>query len=364
MAKDGLPFPPLANLVSLRFLPWGLTGISKDSGATRARGGNADYGAHRFAYGSGLFVVVSLQAMASGNGVFVVAGHNLNTFADMVMVSKNGLVWEPVYTGGVGQCRWVAYGGGRFLLVGVHGQTASSSDGYNWSRVVWPGLARFTSVAYGNGIFVAVAEGGIIATTVDGVEWTQRESGTTASLWQVEFLNGQFVAIGAFGNVLTSPDGVTWTAMKTDTAEWLSGIAFGGGQYIVTGGGGLIMTSPDLVTWTQQNAYTEDFLSSALYAGGCTSSEATVSWLLWSWRTRQLKLDAVPVVVGDRTFLPARAVIEALGATAPTTSISHKREVAGAKVLAGTILDLLESPELVARVREYFLEENKGVEFV
>ena len=72
---------------------------------------------------------VSLQAMASGNGVFVVAGHNLNTFADMVMVSKNGLVWEPVYTGGVAECRWVAYGGGRFLLVGVHGQTASSSTG-------------------------------------------------------------------------------------------------------------------------------------------------------------------------------------------------------------------------------------------
>ena len=79
--------------------------------------------------------------------------------------------------------------------------------------------------------------------------------------------------------------------------------------------------------------------------------------------TTFVKMDAAPVVVGDRTFLPARAVIEALGATAPTTSISHKGEVAGAKVLAGTILDLLEGPELVAQVREYFLEENKGVKY-
>ena len=32
-------------------------------------------------------------------------------------------------------------------------------------------------------------------------------------------------------------------------------------------------------------------------------------------------------------------------------------------MLAGTILDLLESPELVARVRECFEEENKGVKY-
>ena len=32
-------------------------------------------------------------------------------------------------------------------------------------------------------------------------------------------------------------------------------------------------------------------------------------------------------------------------------------------MLAGTILDLLESPDLVARVRECFLEENRGVKY-
>ena len=50
-------------------------------------------------------------------------------------------------------------------------------------------------------------------------------------------------------------------------------------------------------------------------------------------------------------------------AIAPATSIGHKGEVAGAKVLAGTILDLLQNPELIQRARECFEEENKGVKY-
>ena len=50
-------------------------------------------------------------------------------------------------------------------------------------------------------------------------------------------------------------------------------------------------------------------------------------------------------------------------AIAPATSIGHKGEVAGAKVLAGTLLDLLESPELVARVKKCFAVESVGVEY-
>jgi aminobenzoyl-glutamate utilization protein B len=43
-------------------------------------------------------------------------------------------------------------------------------------------------------------------------------------------------------------------------------------------------------------------------------------------------------------------------AIAPATSIGHKGEVAGAKVLAGTLLDLLGNPELVGKVKEKYGE--------
>jgi len=47
-------------------------------------------------------------------------------------------------------------------------------------------------------------------------------------------------------------------------------------------------------------------------------------------------------------------------AVAEASSIAHKGEVAGAKVMAGTIVDLLAHPELVAKARATFEEEVAG----
>ena len=43
----------------------------------------------------------------------------------------------------------------------------------------------------------------------------------------------------------------------------------------------------------------------------------------------------------------------------PTSTISHKGQVAGAKVLAASIIDLLTSPELLQKARAEFQEESK-----
>ncbi len=43
----------------------------------------------------------------------------------------------------------------------------------------------------------------------------------------------------------------------------------------------------------------------------------------------------------------------------PVSSISHKGQVAGAKVLAASIIDLLTSPELLAKARAEFAVESK-----
>ncbi|MEI7680448.1 MAG: amidohydrolase [Betaproteobacteria bacterium] len=45
-------------------------------------------------------------------------------------------------------------------------------------------------------------------------------------------------------------------------------------------------------------------------------------------------------------------------------SIAHKGELAGAKVLAGSILDLLSTPELIERVKAQFREDTRGVQYV
>ncbi len=46
-------------------------------------------------------------------------------------------------------------------------------------------------------------------------------------------------------------------------------------------------------------------------------------------------------------------------AVTPTSSISHKGQVAGAKVLAASIIDLMTSPELLQKARAEFEVESK-----
>ena len=50
-------------------------------------------------------------------------------------------------------------------------------------------------------------------------------------------------------------------------------------------------------------------------------------------------------------------------AVTPVSSISHKGQVAGAKVLAASIIDLLSSPELLSKARAEFEVEAKKVPY-
>ncbi|HLQ03130.1 MAG TPA: amidohydrolase [Burkholderiales bacterium] len=50
-------------------------------------------------------------------------------------------------------------------------------------------------------------------------------------------------------------------------------------------------------------------------------------------------------------------------AVTPISSIAHKGEVAGAKALAASVLDLLTSPELLARAKDQFREDTKDTKY-
>ncbi len=51
-------------------------------------------------------------------------------------------------------------------------------------------------------------------------------------------------------------------------------------------------------------------------------------------------------------------------AVTPTSSIAHQGEVAGAKVLAASLLDLLTSPELLARIKDQFQQDIRETQYV
>jgi aminobenzoyl-glutamate utilization protein B len=50
-------------------------------------------------------------------------------------------------------------------------------------------------------------------------------------------------------------------------------------------------------------------------------------------------------------------------AVTPASSIAHKGEVAGAKALAASVLDLLASPELLAKAKEQFRQDVRDTQY-
>jgi hypothetical protein len=90
--------------------------------------------------------------------------------------SSNGISWQEIdvitsiFTR-YGVARDIAYGGGKFVVVGNNGQTTGtivySNDGTNWEEITettfGTGELRIYGVAYGAGKFVAVGANGKMA---------------------------------------------------------------------------------------------------------------------------------------------------------------------------------------------------------
>src|SRR5437660_4831101 len=64
-------------------------------------------------------------------------------------------------------------------------------------------------------------------------------------------------------------------------------------------------------------------------------------------------------LLGFPSSVPGIAYQEWKAAVTPVGSISHKGQVTGAKVLAGSIIDLMTSPELLQRARAWVEVESK-----
>ncbi|HWA26748.1 MAG TPA: hypothetical protein VG734_13910, partial [Lacunisphaera sp.] len=89
------------------------------------------------------------------------------------------------------------------------------------------------AIAFGAGRYVVVGDGGKVSTSADGFAWTAGTSGSTANLMAVVFAFNRFVAVGSAGTLLTSPDGLAWTAHATATALDFVSLAAGPDRLVV-----------------------------------------------------------------------------------------------------------------------------------
>lgn len=141
----------------------------------------------------------------------------------------------------VGTKTWrsIAYGNGIYVVVGLDGYTAYSTDGENWTRKT-VGTESWYAIAFGNGKFVAVGKSRKITTTTDGKTWTTvKQVGTSAvGNWlAITYADGKFITSSSEGYGAISIDGVNWTNMRiaSDYTWSLSTIAYGNGRFIASG---------------------------------------------------------------------------------------------------------------------------------
>jgi hypothetical protein len=281
----------------------------------------------------------NFQAVAFANGTFVAVG-NLGS----IVTSTNGTEWTTrslpdTATELTDHTRFgIAYGGGRFVTVGLL-DAFYSSDGQAWVRsettdpsarasrlygacygagrfvgvgqnrtytssdgAIWTpsgldnfGALRLTSVAYGMERFIATGADGRLYTSTDGSVWTYAKSTEGPPLYGVAQGNDRWVAVGDLGTILTSTNGLKWTATPSPTTALLINVVFANGLFHAVGGveppateQGLLFTSEDGIQWESQPVNAPYLLTGVAaglgrtvavgYRGVIRASEGAAGW--------------------------------------------------------------------------------------
>jgi hypothetical protein len=134
-----------------------------------------------------------------------------------VIRSRDGLRWGAGQFPGFHSVRGFASGGGTVVAAGAGTIARRSVSGGPW-ELEPAGTAKFqTGVAYGDGRFVVVGHNGGIQVSTDGGDtWTPAASGVEVNLDAVTWTGSRFLATGE-GAVISSPDGFTWSTEPAQT---------------------------------------------------------------------------------------------------------------------------------------------------
>ena len=188
------------------------------------------------------------------------------------MVSSDGVVWKgkeqdvagtadsdrTLVSAAFARSRVVAVGGGCSNQ--VCRPRIMSFNGATWTEHTAPNdVGRLTGVAFGQGRWVVVGDRGPALTSDDGVKWkgvTQTSGRLRALAFGKVGTQDMFVAVGANSLRIRSLDGLSWDHMVEgppgpgDKPLALAGVAIGGGAVVAAGDGGRRVRSVDGKTWT------------------------------------------------------------------------------------------------------------------
>lgn len=168
-------------------------------------------------------------------------------------------------TGGVDSANTVAY---------------STDAGTTWTEVTSLLPSEYwQSVAYGAGKFIIIGWTDMVLYSADGIKWTKKESVLPSDYWQsVVWGDNKFVVVAYDSTaVATSTDGLTWTSFadKMASEPW-SAITYGDGVYFAVAGdhgygdaaSGVFAYSADGVNWKTASIPFDGYWHSVAYGDG------------------------------------------------------------------------------------------------
>lgn len=200
----------------------------------------------------------TLNGVAYGGGKYIVVGNGGNVYNSLNLTG-----WNNVNNSG-SDLRAAGYSGFNFMAVGNSGTILSSDDGNSWTdeSPADAGTVTFKGVAYGSQWLA-------IGTDSSGKAMIYSKSGETwnaLELWEGQILdeNGavvssltglndiihdgfRYIAVGDGGTLITSTDGIQWQKLNTGTINNLNAVDWGDitddtNHYIIVGAGGTILT--------------------------------------------------------------------------------------------------------------------------
>jgi hypothetical protein len=131
-----------------------------------------------------------------------------------------------------------AVGGGFYLLGGVLGKMAISTDGSNWTNINNNSITNnINSIAAGNDRWLAVGDNGLVAFALfnSPENWTKVTSpfGIAARVMTVTFGSGLFILTDEFSNVKYTRDGTEYYDVPADLIGYGSASGFGDTYFLI-----------------------------------------------------------------------------------------------------------------------------------
>ncbi len=235
-----------------------------------------------------------IERIAWGAGRFVAAATH-----GTILSSTNGIIWEQ-HTNPVEaetEFEGVAYGGGRFVMVGgyfygsAHSRMLVSSNGVDWANTSVEVGKGLRGVEYGGGRFLAVGNDGAVIFSTNGLAWNGAELVTPFLNWRhPRHALGRFVVVGNAGALATyntsilSPE-FGWHPHATIVSQNLHDIAYGAGKFVAVGNAGTIVQSEFAAPHFSTPQFTNGVTTFRLTGGLEAEYRVESSLFLNAWQT-------------------------------------------------------------------------------